>query len=224
MSQLENEFYAAVESGTNVNDSACETEKKKSNTNQSSSKRSAVDTNNNKRTKRLRSQTQRFGVFEFEENDDSLLDELETSSQKQTKTAYAVGVDENTPPIATNSQKVDEDPALNLLSPGEKILYKKMIELHADVKVLQRTVVTMEVRNSDCDSKKHGKRKELGVINEEQLQLLGLPLVDENGITGFDTKLKKKEFYDKVVSVLSIFLFDVTKFIFIHVIDNFFAV
>ncbi|XP_055306816.1 uncharacterized protein LOC129571072 [Sitodiplosis mosellana] len=188
---------------TNENDSPgeCSVEKTKSNQNQpTSSKRVAVDQNNNDLpAKRLRNKTQKYGQLEYEMNDDHLFKELEASSQ-----TLAEEVDENTPPNAIDSQMdQQDDPMKKLLSPGEMILYNKIMQIHADVKVLQRSVVGFEVRciESENTQKQQSKIKKLGKVTDEQLQQLNLPLTDENGITGFNTKLKKKDFYDKVYKI-----------------------
>lgn len=176
-----------------------------------------LDENNNdalipaKRSKRLKSKPKRYGVFDDDLNDDYFFEQVTmnlSENQSQSKSADAEAEEEeegdkekeNTSPCEPISEREQGDPDLQLLSPGQKILYRMLMEIKTDVKVLQRTMVNMEVMISDGNAKK--KNNKPGDIRIEELHDFSLPLNDENSITDFNSKLKQKDFYEKVVSIL----------------------
>lgn len=173
-------------------------------TNHSSKRLNSDENNNTQLSQRSRKKTKIFGQLENEINDDDLLEKL-NSSQPASKSVDVVEIDENTPPEAAQSQNQRGDSVLKVLSPGERILFAKLMELQTDIKVLQKTLVQMEVKNILLDASNNSKKQDkLGVIKDEKLQRLDLPLEDEIGITGFDSKLKSKNFYDEVVSQFTV--------------------
>lgn len=169
-----------------------------------------LDRNNNestqpaKRSTRLRSKPQRYGQLESDLNDDTFFEEMKELSQTQSKADDEQVVKEHTPPCDSNTQKEQGDSVMKLLSPGQTVLYEMIMKIHTDVKVIQRTLVKMEVISSDSNGKKNG---ELSDIRNEELHGIDLPLIDENSITSFNSKLKLKDFYDKVVSYIFCFVF-----------------
>lgn len=162
--------------------------------NQSSSKRTAQNEKSTEMlSKRKCTRTQTLdSSSEDETNDDQLFEDA--IKESQSKEDIVVGeTEKNTPP---SEAKKEEGNALSLLTPGEKLLYKILMDLRTDVKVIQKTIINAELKNCHTES----KRKEYGVVEKERLQRFGLPLTDENSVIGFNIKLKEKKFHDDIVS------------------------
>lgn len=78
-----------------------------------------------------------------------------------------------------------------ILSPGEKILCKMIMEMAADIKALKSYLVESTV----LDSKRNIK-----TVNDVKLREVGLPLKNQMGMGKFEYDLLKEEFKNKVVS------------------------
>lgn len=157
--------------------------------NEQSETQSVDINNNNKRAKRIRKQIDRYGLTEEEENYDSLFDQIsaQTSSDKATDSCVSTEKSDD----CTNSA------ILSQLTPGEQMLFKKLIEISTDVKVLMKTVVGMELRQEKAEAETHN----LNLVDNALLLEIGLPLANEEKINDFNNKLKNKAFWSTVVGI-----------------------
>lgn len=150
---------------------------------------------NQQRAKRSRKQTDRFGLTEEEQNDDSLFDEID----KDTSSKEATDTDVTTQKSDTQ-QSVCVDPPSSQLTSGEQIILEKLIEVSTHVKMLQKAVVNMELRLEKAEGETHN----LNSVDDALLLEIGLPLTQEEQIVDFNNKLKKKSFWSIVVGVFDI--------------------
>lgn len=163
------------------------------------SKTQSPDENNNDthpRSKRSRKPTDRFGLTEDEEeNDDLLFDQIDAKTNSNKATDIHVTTEKS------DIQKNDSiDPAIvSQLTPGEQILFKKLVDLSTDVKVLQKTVVELELRQGKVEVETHNLNSADGALLLE----IGLPLANEENINDFNDKLKKKSFWLIVVGIFN---------------------
>lgn len=96
-----------------------------------------------------------------------------------------------------DSSKQQDQSQWSLLSPGEKVLFYKIIEMTKEIKILQRAVTGIQV---NCNhAKKLAEKLEIGSVNDAAMQELGLPLCDEKQIVEFNKKLENADFFSKVV-------------------------
>lgn len=149
----------------------------------------------NQRAKRSRKQTDRFGLTEEEQNDDSLFDEID----KDTSSKEATDTDVTTQKSDTQ-QSVCVDPPPSQLTSGEQIILEKLIEVSTHVKMFQKAVVNMELRLEKAEGETHN----LNSVDDALLLEIGLPLTQEEQIVDFNNKLKKKSFWSIVVGVFDI--------------------
>lgn len=193
----------------------------------SSSGKRPVSDNTDKRqaSKRLRQTTIRFGQTEFDVNDDEIFIAAAATEDEQLELLAQSNSTEATEECAENdllnddhlfekaasnraqtnsTEAVDKNAnvhkhadMLQHLTQGEKVLFQMLMDMRTEVKVLQKTMINIEL---NYGSNNDNKRVEYGIISKNELEQLGLPLTDENGIIGFNTRLKGKKFFDEVVS------------------------
>lgn len=82
------------------------------------------------------------------------------------------------------------------MSPGELIIYRKIMEITANIKVLQQSMIEIHTDGRNLSAKTTTVKQ----ANEEQVKLIGLPLQSEESLKQFDIKLNDMNFYNKVVS------------------------
>lgn len=157
----------------------------------------SVDKNNNDtlhRPKRPRKNIDRYGLTEDEENDDSLFDQIDaqTSSNEATDTCPT------TEKLDTQPNECIDPSLASQLTIGEKILFQKLIEVSTHIKVLQKTLLELELNQRKAEI----ATQNLNSVDDALLQQIGLPLANEENITDFNNKLKKKTFWTIVVSIL----------------------
>lgn len=154
-----------------------------------------VENNNdtNQRSKRSRKQPNRYGSTEEDENDDLLMDEIDAQSNSNEVSVALVTTEKS----STQQNDCIEPAILSQLTPGEQILLKKLIEVSTDVKVLQKTVVQLELRQGQHEVETHS----LNSADSAVLLELGLPLANEDDINNFNNKLKTKTFWSMVVGI-----------------------
>lgn len=169
--------------------------------------------------KRNRKQPNRFGSTEDETNDDHLLDEIDREIEREIvreinrendkendKENYKETGTESNPNIVTDAglsaQSLNNQSDTAILTAGEKILLKKLNEISTDVKVLQKTLVEMELKMEKVKTETHNLKS----VDESLLLDIGLPLTTEERIIDFNNKLKNKPFWLGVVSI-NIFYF-----------------
>lgn len=148
------------------------------------------------RSKRSRKQTDRFGLADIEPNDDTLFDQIDdqTSSNEideQTSSNELLSVEQ------LDTQQDRTYLSSLHLSSGEQILLKKLVEISTDVKVLQKSLVEMEIKLANMKAETHN----LNPTDEALLLEIGLPLNNEQDIIEFDQKLKSKPFWLIVVII-----------------------
>lgn len=127
----------------------------------------------------------------FDKNDDDKFEsiiEITTDADKDVHTSENQEISEN-----------DE------LSPGEKILFRMICDLSKEVKVLNKTVASMEVKQHTIHDV--SQKIEIDRMNSMQLEQLGLPLKSEGAIKKFEADLENEDFSEKMVCLtINIFL------------------
>lgn len=176
------------------------------------SNQSQIERNAQQMGKRVRTQTNRFGTTEFEENDDELFEEIHRSdgNSEATKTTDLNGVEDDL--TRNDSSQGDEDSLANsgknaknhvgdsavnelsIMSPGEKVIYRKLIKLAANVKIFQQGFIEIQTNEH-----KYSKTATIEAANVVELKKLGLPLQNGEALQQFDKDLQNTEFYTKVV-------------------------
>lgn len=155
----------------------------------------SFDENNNdanQRPKRPRKQINRYGLTEDEENDDSLFDQIDAQTNETTETCPT------TDKLDTQPTECIDPSIASKLTFGEKILFQKLIEVSTDIKVLQKSLLVLELNQRKAEITTHN----LNSVDDELLQQIGLPLANEENMTDFNNKLKKKAFWTVVVGIL----------------------
>lgn len=160
------------------------------------------------KSSRSRKQTAWFGHREHETNDDALFDDIDRRKQNQSTEEQALTAskkcEENgsaTADSVNTSHITNADTnnnRLSVLTPGEKILLEYIMELKKEMTVLQRSVVGVEVRLNERLAPAR-EMSEFTKIDDDELQVVGLPLSNESDLNEFENKLKKKDFFTQVV-------------------------
>lgn len=167
-----------------------------------------------RRSKRIASTTNRLPPpgSEYHENDDSLFDNIlqrqttevvhdgdvqmadkynETMPQPQEIAAKEV-FDVRRQQI-TGENHVEQE---QIMSPGEKILYAKILELMVEIKIIRNNVVEqLQVSAKEATQKDTNLKR----LKRDQLLELGLPLENVTQMKAFESKLKNNDFYRKAV-------------------------
>lgn len=154
---------------------------------------------------RLRKSTDRFGLRENETNDDALFDDVHSKIQTEhaeepTLTASNDGKsDGSATSVASATSPITNNSLMSVMTPGEKILFEEIMRLKKEVTVLQKNVVGIEVK-LDERLIPASETPEFEKLDDDELQVLGLPLSNQSGLAEFESKLKQKDFYAQVVS------------------------
>lgn len=147
---------------------------------------------------RTRKNPERLGIEANDNNDDELFDEIDNREQRrESETVEAVSAStqckQNDPAVsivASVNTDANNNQHLNVLTPGERILYEEIMRLKKEVTVLQRAVVGFEVtlgeKRSAADTIEFQK------VGDDELQSLGLPLTNEADFKEFEKKIDEK--------------------------------
>lgn len=170
--------------------------------------------------KRLTNTVNRLGMTEFDDNDDKFFENIRDQQEKEVDGFDAANgnnlldtsvesmdekdigrtVNGGQQSSSENTFKDDELHQQMIFSPGEKILFQKMLDLMAELKVVQKGVMELTAQVSkhatvtENDSEKGLKR-----LKRDELVDLGLPLKNLTQLKNFDRKLKEDDFYKKTV-------------------------
>lgn len=123
-------------------------------------------------------------------------------------------VKENTT-IAKNNQNND---LTVMMSPGEKIIFKMLLDIAADIKTLKSDAVDFKVYGYGSDTTCKIKR-----IDKTKLLEIGLPLKEPSGLGKFEYDLSTKEFRNKVVCHICCFCVN-TQFLWLKLPNNVYLV
>lgn len=178
----------------------------------------------NERSKRARTQPNRYGISEHEVNDDAFFEELastiplgetennldaahlgqltlETTEEVLNHNSIidksSVGDDNSQKNEKADDNDHNERSAItnyDLMSPGEQILFRKIIELSADVKSLQQSIIEIQT-NKHVNS----KTATINPADDKEVKALGLPITNETSMQEFEKNLQKTDFYTRVV-------------------------
>lgn len=92
---------------------------------------------------------------------------------------------------------VDSNPIEVNMSPGEKLIYKKMLEMSIEMKLMRKIIVDSRIPAMTSNIKmKTTSNKQ----SKQQLQELGLPLSAKTQLDTFEAKLNDDDFRQKSVS------------------------
>lgn len=159
---------------------------------------------NCERPARVRNQVDRLGIQEI--NDDERFTALASAV---TTTGSTIIIETETVPIEvvdenacvrngeTEQENTDSTAVLTTsMSPGEKVIFKILVDLAADIKVLKSHIVS-------CDSTTSKKEIKRGIrpIESSILVGIGLPLKKSEDLGRFNFNLLKEEFRTETVSV-----------------------
>lgn len=95
------------------------------------------------------------------------------------------------------NENTDSTDSIATMSPGEKVIFKMLLDLAADVKVLKSHVVSCSSTGSVNNITSVIKTVQLTKLRE-----IGLPLLNKENMGKFNYDLLKEEFKNKVVSIL----------------------
>lgn len=176
------------------------------------------------RPKRLRKEIERFGTSNVH-NDDELFDEIDENNNSDA--SKDPDFDGNSEEVneerdilendATNSNgtteekeqenhakssEIDESSALEIMSPGERIIFKMALGISADIKTIKKSLI--DLRSSNNTIQQSGPINKS--VDKQQLLEIGLPLTSKNGFDEFEKKLKQEVFEKKVVCILYTFI------------------
>lgn len=220
---LENIEEMNKENISNTNDEDIES-KRKNNDDDSIAK---------KRTRRETPTIVRLGISsEYDANDDSFFENIQQTqlivisrendeemtekngnqitispngeSANENNSEKAANGDPQTGSEHQNESTCENHSDLMMLSPAEKILYLKMIDLMAELKVIQKGITELQVASKITKQNDTTLKR----LKRDQLVELGLPLENETQMENFESKLKVDDFYRKTVcSLLAIILY-----------------
>lgn len=176
------------------------------------------------RPKRITNNVDRLGATEYEVNDDSFFERTqqkqthsETDVEKPggnssnsalnlqddgdataTKVVNAEeAAEENSVEKTANKSSTDNvERHVQMMSPGEKAIYGKLLDLVGEFKVLQKAVSELATVNHQTV---HEKGNCLQRLKKSQLTELGLPLENVTQMNAFEHKLKDGDFHKKAV-------------------------
>lgn len=129
-----------------------------------------------------------------DENDDTIFESIvEIANAAKDRSDKNQSDNEDAQQTSENEQLNGQD----RLSPGEKILYRMICNLSKEVKVLNKTVTLMEVKQSSV----YDMSEKIGIVRMDltNLKHLGLPLKSEETIKKFEADLDKDDFSAKMV-------------------------
>lgn len=147
---------------------------------------------------RTRNPVERYGISEKDVNDDDLFllaaenhqqELVYTSTRPQSET-----VNQTVPSAKGDDSSVATKFAV--MSPGEKIIFKTLLEMAADVTVLKSMMVESM---GDTEVK---RKKAIKSVGNAQLAAIGLPLKQTADLGKFEYDLLKEEFRTEVVSII----------------------
>lgn len=166
------------------------------------------------KAKRTTSNINRLGVQEYELNDDAFFDGVQKQQTDHAADVEIIGenienitpnlsADENSVEKAAkeSSQKIDKS-SLEMMSPGEKILYGKILDVLTELKVVRGVVSDLTAQYVEQIVKTN--EKSLTKLKKDQLVELGLPLENVAQMKTFESKLKNDDFYKQTVNSFSI--------------------
>lgn len=193
-----------------------------------SHKRRSEDSNSIAATKAKRATTtvNRLGICEFNINDDEFFDHIDNDQQKNgdrvnnsvnvTLNSQDESVNEKNNEKTFNGQHDDNrnnaEKTTNeihtsgnqtpqpVFSPGEKVLYQMMLELMAELKVVQKGQMELTSQVSKHATKENVNENCLKRLKRNELVKLGLPLENITQMKNFESKLKDDEFFNKSVN------------------------
>lgn len=178
-------------------------------------KRHRSDNTEHSRPIRRKNPVERYGVAEAKANDDERFQSLNQSDQERTEATpqllMATTVSnpnqidheemdrtETIPQtlIATTVPNAKKDDnivsALDVMSPGERIIFQRLLEMAADIRVLKSLVVDNPL-NGDTS-------QPIRRVDDAKLLEIGLPLGEKENLGKFEYDLLKEEFRASVVS------------------------
>lgn len=92
-----------------------------------------------------------------------------------------------------NDSKSDEEALLGKMTEGEKIIFKRVLEIAADLKSMKKHFVEFR-----CGNVEQNGVVEI-IVDKDVLQEIGLPLDSTQGLDEFEEKLKQTKFEKNVV-------------------------
>lgn len=155
--------------------------------------------------KRKRIQTDFYGQREDDKNDDSIFDKVEeeiNTSKNQSDTLQTVAEIESNIVSQDSASKSPLDcnpvPLVMNLSPFERILLDRLIDIQSDMAILKKQMLEINVKM--CE--KFTENTEIRVVDDKKLLALGLPLNSAEHLDNFEKNLLEEEFCKQVVSLL----------------------
>lgn len=180
----------------NQNNSAKRSRNALGESNVSTATNSPVSENSEQRkSKRARTQPTRLGTGEYEDNDDAMFERIieeETQTNDGSSSTSSVATGDCSSIGDKDDSNANSD--VNLMSPGEQLIFRKLIEIDASIKVLQRSIV--EIRT---DANYQIKVPTVNSPNATEIKELGLPLQNEKSFQEFDKKIQNMDLYAKAV-------------------------
>lgn len=170
--------------------------------------------------KRVTNNVDRLGESEYEANDDLLFESIQqnqthseadmenTGGKNDNSTTNlrieldnnateTVNGEENSVEKTANKSSTDNiEGHVQMMSPGEKAIYGKLLDLVGEFKVLQKAVSEIQTVNRQTV---HEKGICLQRLKKSQLTQLGLPFENVIQMNAFERKLKDDDFYEKAV-------------------------
>lgn len=139
----------------------------------------------------------RYGITEEEVNDDERFVSANRKNQDdlvQTQTtSEAEAESESISETVLNTENDENEISKisDLMSPGEKLIFKRLLEMAADIKVLKSLAVDTI----------HGVTQTIKSPERLQLLEIGLPLKEVSHLGKFEYEVTKEEFRTKAVSI-----------------------
>lgn len=147
---------------------------------------------------RLNIPAERIGTTEALTSDDVLFDHADKERQ-ETLIEVQTGETVVSHREESNDRNI-ECALLETMSPGEKIIFKRLLDMAADIKVLRTQIL-------EISAPKNGNGRPNKAIDRDELMEIGLPLVDKTTMDKFEENLFEKCFKNKAVCVDCIQLF-----------------
>lgn len=154
------------------------------------------------KSKRTTSNIDRLGTGEFESNDDDFFDNINREQQKDDAGGVPARDNSITPLIAPSIGSVNERDSENgqaTMSPGERILLGKLLDMMAEIKLMQKNVAELSEQVAKQTARESCTGTSLKRLKRNELMELGLPLKNADELNTFESKLKEDEFYRKTV-------------------------